>query len=508
MRADDDPLIRATSVERLADAWLADGATLVEAFVGRRRILRRGSADGRSTLGLRSRVNVSGADWLEVRVRGAGGNVAQCRLDAETELLGERIRAEDALQRATTDLTDTRQRLAAAVGLVRATRGQLSLHDTLTGLVRELRRLTRSDLTFTVVPELGQDRIVCDPAVPEEWRDIVRRVATSTRSSGSLLVVDSMVNGPIEFEVPRLVENLAAVRVEIAGQPTAVLGLANQPDTQRSPASTLELLRSVADVVGCLMESATLYDRALALGRSARESELAADIQSALMPQAAPTTPGIDLAARFRSAAEVGGDFYDYVVDRNGRMVVFVGDVSGKGWPAAMVMTTTLAILRAASHMVARPSAVLERANAELYSHLSDIGAFVTIFAGYYDAMSARLAFANAGHSPVIYRARGGRSRLLRPTGLPLGILPDQGPSTDMVRLGPGDVLVVATDGFSEATSPSGELFGSERLLALVESSATRGASGVADQLFTTVTEFAAGRPQDDDQTLLVLKGK
>jgi sigma-B regulation protein RsbU (phosphoserine phosphatase) len=143
-----------------------------------------------------------------------------------------------------------------------------------------------------------------------------------------------------------------------------------------------------------------------------------------------------------------------------------------------------------------------------LYSDLTHIGAFVTIFAGSYDAPTARLAFASAGHSPVIYRARGGRSRLLAATGLPLGVLPERGPTAETVRLGPGDVLVVATDGFSEATSPGGELFGHERLLALVESNATAAASGVADRLFTAVTQFAAGRAQDDDQTLLVLKGR
>lgn len=262
------------------------------------------------------------------------------------------------------------------------------------------------------------------------------------------------------------------------------------------------------DLAGWLMESAALYDRALLRGRSERESELAADIQSALMPTAAPATRSIDLVARFRSAAEVGGDFYDYSVGRDGQLVIFVGDVSGKGWPAAMVMTMTLAVLRAASHMADRPSAMLERANTELYSELSHIAAFVTIFAGSYDATLGRLAFASAGHSPVIYRARGGRTRLLRATGLPLGILPERGPTTSMLRLGPGDILVVATDGFSEATSPGGELFGYKRLLALVESNATATAGVVADRLFTEVTEFAAGRAQDDDQTLLVLKGR
>jgi sigma-B regulation protein RsbU (phosphoserine phosphatase) len=152
----------------------------------------------------------------------------------------------------------------------------------------------------------------------------------------------------------------------------------------------------------------------------------------------------------------LAGNFYDYVVARDGQLAVFVGDISGKGWPAAMVMTMTMtpAVLRAASKMADRPSAVLERANADLYPDLTHVGAFVTAFAGYYDAPSARLAFATAGHSPVIHRARGGRARLLRATSLPLGILPDPGPATDRVRLGPGDVSVVATDGFQRGDGP------------------------------------------------------
>src|SRR5215469_11237334 len=101
----DDLLTRTTSLERLADAWLADGATLIEAYVARRRIWRRGSAVSRSPLVLRSRVNLAGVDWLEVRLRGVSGKAAQRRLDAETELLAEKMQADDALQRATTDLS-------------------------------------------------------------------------------------------------------------------------------------------------------------------------------------------------------------------------------------------------------------------------------------------------------------------------------------------------------------------------------------------------------------------
>src|SRR5262249_57423543 len=102
---------------------------------------------------------------------------------------------------------------------------------------------------------------------------------------------------------------------------------------------------------------------------------------------------------------------------------------------------------------------------------------------------------------------RGAGPRVLRASGLPLGVLPDASATGGVVRLERGDLLVVATDGFSEATNPAGELFGYERLLALVESLAAAPAAAVAGRMFEAVTEFGAGRPQDDDQTLLIVKG-
>jgi sigma-B regulation protein RsbU (phosphoserine phosphatase) len=499
-------LAHAKSLSRLADAWLSDGASLFEVYQGRRSLWRRGSPRAGTRSEVRARVPLRGAEGLELRVWGVGGQAIQRRLDAEADLLGEILRAEDELQRITSELGDRDRQLLAVLRLARATRRHLTLVEVLNDLVGEVRRMTVAELAFTIVSELGQDRLVWDPAPPDEWRDFIRRVSILTRSSGPL-VLDAEVDGVTELELPHSVDNLIAVPIEMVGRPTAVLGVANQRDARIS-ARTLKLLQTVAELAGGLIESAALHDRALARGRSQRETELAADIQSALMPHAAPEVPGVDLVARFRSAAEVGGDFYDYVVRRNGQLALFVGDVSGKGWPAAMVMTMTLAVLRGASQLVERPSDVLERANVELHTHLSQIDAFVTAFAGFYDGGGRRLAFASAGHSPVLYRARGGRTRLLRATGLPLGILLGPAPTAGVVRLGPGDLLVVATDGFSEATSPAGELFGYERLQSLVESIAAEPAAEVADHLFTAVTEFGAGRPQGDDQTLLVMKGK
>jgi sigma-B regulation protein RsbU (phosphoserine phosphatase) len=285
-----------------------------------------------------------------------------------------------------------------------------------------------------------------------------------------------------------------------------VLGLVNQGETRFS-AGTVKLLQALGEQAGGLLESATLHERALARERLVREMELASATQNAMLPHASLAVSGIELVGRFRPAEEVGGDFYDYRLRPDGQLAFCVGDVSGKGWPAALVMTMTLAVLRGASQLLDRPAAVVTRANSDLFGDLTQIDAFVTAFVGYYDPGAARLAFASAGHSPVIYRSRGGRARLLRATGVPLGILDEDAAGGGAVRLRSGDLLVAATDGFSEATNTAGELFGYERLLTLVDAISTLPAEAVADRMFQAITDFAAGRPQQDDQTLLVVKG-
>jgi sigma-B regulation protein RsbU (phosphoserine phosphatase) len=256
-----------------------------------------------------------------------------------------------------------------------------------------------------------------------------------------------------------------------------------------------------------LIESAVLHEQALRRERLQRDMELAATIQAGLMTGQPPRVSGLDLVGRFRPAAEVGGDFYDYRLRADGQLAFSVGDVSGKGLSAALVMEITRTVLRGASQVLDRPSAVLELANSDLYDDLSRVNTFVTAFAGYYDASSRLVRFASAGHSPVIYRPRGEAPRLLRAKSLPLGVLPDSPAADDVVRLAPGDLLVVGTDGFSEATDHAGGLFGNDRLLSLVHTLCAAPAAEIVDGLFAALTIFGDGRPQDDDQTLLVAKG-
>jgi sigma-B regulation protein RsbU (phosphoserine phosphatase) len=247
--------------------------------------------------------------------------------------------------------------------------------------------------------------------------------------------------------------------------------------------------------------------------------ELAQRVQLRLLPQEIPRIAGLDVHARSRPALQVGGDFYDFITD--GRHFTFtVGDVSGKGMPAALLMAMTRTALRSKSRFMtkASPAAIMERANVDLYDDFTEVGMFATTFVGQYLAQERRMIYANAGHSPVMYCPAGGPVRLLEADGPALGVLPTSLCETQSLALGPGDLLIVATDGLNEANSPDGELFGYDRLLGLVEALADRPAAEIATGLYAAVEQHGSGQSpepgatfpaahQDDDQTLVVIKG-
>jgi sigma-B regulation protein RsbU (phosphoserine phosphatase) len=177
--------------------------------------------------------------------------------------------------------------------------------------------------------------------------------------------------------------------------------------------------------------------------------------------------------------------------------------------PAALLMTMTRTMLRSKAKSLSTftPEVVVFYANEDMYDDFTDVGMFATVFIGQYWPVSRQLMFANAGHSPVIYCPAGGPSRLLEADSPPIGVLPASECRNQTLVLRPDDVLVVATDGFSEARNGADTSFGYERLLGLVESLATRSAQGIVDGLFEAVHDFESGHAQEDDRTLIVVKG-
>ena len=238
------------------------------------------------------------------------------------------------------------------------------------------------------------------------------------------------------------------------------------------------------------------------------EQELgtARSIQHALLPKDLPKLEGWKIAYHYQPAREVGGDFYDFLRLDDGRIGLVIGDVSGKGIAAALVMANTQSVLRA----VARrgniaPGQVLAEANDVLYAYIPS-GTFVTCFYGVLDLESGRLVYANAGHDPP-YSQRGGDAQELRARGMPLGLMPGMPYEEKEAVLAAGDDLLLYSDGLVEAHDPEGQMFGFPRLRKLVMAQSGGSGEELVDFLLAELVRFTgADSEQEDDITMVTLE--
>lgn len=262
------------------------------------------------------------------------------------------------------------------------------------------------------------------------------------------------------------------------------------------------------------------------------ELETARAIQQSFLPHAFPETPGVEIAAAMRPAREVSGDFYDVIPLSGGRLGLLVADVSGKGVPAALYMALARTLLRAQS-LNARPrylSDALESANVRRLMHSGSLGAlaalgavrqtndylvehhaglrmFVTLFYAVYEPRSRLLTYVGAGHNPpLLCNALTGRQTWLQPTDMVAGVVAGRAFEAQECQLNPGDVLVLYTDGVTEAFNPRREMFGEERLLQVVCAHPAASAPQVLEAIRAEVDAFAGGTPQSDDIALLVMR--
>ncbi|QYZ80232.1 stage II sporulation protein E [Methanofollis formosanus] len=238
------------------------------------------------------------------------------------------------------------------------------------------------------------------------------------------------------------------------------------------------------------------------------ELKVAAEIQQTFLPRSIPTMLGFDLAAVSCPAREVGGDFYDAIRLQEGKTGLVIADVSGKSVPAAIYMALSRTIIRAMAARHPDVTLALEDANSMLLEE-SDTGMFVTLFYGVLDEETRTLTYANAGHNPPLLLRDGTDEFIsLPPTGVALGAMEDMEYGTGEVTFGVGDLLVLFTDGVTEAFSPEGEAFGNERLEETVRAARTLPAAAMIREIRDAVRAFAGEGPQDDDITVMVLKGE
>jgi sigma-B regulation protein RsbU (phosphoserine phosphatase) len=275
--------------------------------------------------------------------------------------------------------------------------------------------------------------------------------------------------------------------------------------------SDVRLLKSVAAQTGLALENAnllvTIADEVAKRERLNREVEIAREVQERLFPQKMPLIKGLDYAGHCRPALGVGGDYYDFLALPEGNLGVAIGDVSGKGIAAALMMASLQASLRSeATRAPENLAAAVGNVNRLVYE-ASSSNRYATFFYGQYDPVEATFTYVNAGHnSPMLFCAASDAIIRLEPGGTVVGLIEEACYEQGFVRLGPGDVLVAFTDGISEAMNLEDEEWGEERLVDCVRASKSSSAQELLDCIFAAATEFAGAAPQHDDMTLVILR--
>ncbi len=335
-----------------------------------------------------------------------------------------------------------------------------------------------------------------------------------------LLQTDALILNtatPYSVGEPSAIDDLAtAQHSDFAGQSVVASSTCTLDTGQQITVSALrresefgtadnKLLDAVATMLAGAVNTARLHEVAVTQAVMASDHETASQLAQSALPRWLPNLPGADLFARSEPARSAGGDLYCYeVID--GVLHFAVGDVSGKGLPAALMMTNVISASKAAFHRhSSEGSAAMLRA-VDLWVHrsLSDAGMFVTLLLGSFDPASRELQLSNAGHSPVFLERNG----VLEPRLAhhpPVGVLPIDEPEQSSEILASGDRLVVASDGITEQMGNDGGMFGDDRLHDLIDANPKMSAAELGALLFDRVEMFAGTAPQGDDRTLFIV---
>jgi serine phosphatase RsbU (regulator of sigma subunit) len=283
-----------------------------------------------------------------------------------------------------------------------------------------------------------------------------------------------------------------------------VLQVLNKRDDGGFTPQDEALLDALASHAAVALERARLIESAQEKQRIEASLRLAHDIQMGMLPSVFPERREFELAARLRPAKAVGGDLYDFLDDAD-RLWFAVGDVAGKGVPAALFMAMTRTLLHASLGRSLSPAEVLARVNREL-GRDEQRALYVTAFVGCLELATGALSYSSAGHNAPYWLGRAGVRPLTSGLGLPLAILPDPSYETAQVRLEPGDALFLYTDGVSEALNREGEEFSLPRLEAFLEGARAAPAAELVEGSLSTLRSFVGDAPQSDDITVMAVR--
>jgi phosphoserine phosphatase RsbU/P len=301
------------------------------------------------------------------------------------------------------------------------------------------------------------------------------------------------------------INSLLSVPMMLKGKMTGLLTVFNKHSEAGFTIGDQRLLAILAAQSSHIIENARLYEREQALIRLQEEMRLANDIQVNLLPKSIPEIPGYQIAGKSIPAKDVGGDYFDFIIPKEGLLAFCLGDISGKGIPAALLMANLQASLRGQTLMDIPCKDCIAFTNNLMYRS-TDSNKFATLFYGILHSNKNKITFCNAGHNAPILITKDGEIKRLQDGGIIVGIMPDATYEDITIDFLSGDVLVVYSDGISEAMDSNEEEFGEERLINLVKENRNQAAAELIDTIIKVVNKHAGSEEQMDDMTLVVLK--
>lgn len=494
-----------TELTTLADAWAAAGATSFSIWQHQQVLAHWPANQPPRAPTITAPIRAGTATLGHLCVAGLDDAAARARLAADAMLLAQFVMLESDLHKLSGDLVAGQNQLVGLYELTQSIGGHTTIDGVLQYLAFETSQMLKAASGFTVfLPNAGTPVLAQYPEMSVD-EGVLWYLFWETHAAERELLLP---NGSMLDSLLEGLDSLLLIPIQLRGSLRGAVGVVNR---QHGPftSADVKLAHAIVQQASAHLENVLLYQEIVERARLDAELDLARRVQSNLFPLQLPRVPALDLFATSRPAFQLGGDFY-MLTNRPNRPFVFaVGDISGKSLSAALLMTMTrTAIHSKASFMPEpHPNTVLRHSNEDLYDDFTRVGMFATVFVGQYQAQQQQIVYANAGHSPVIYRPRDGKARLLKADSTVIGIMPVHASANHCVPMRSGDIMVVATDGLSDARDPLGVAFGDQRLMAMVDAFADQPAREIGEQLLLAIETFEDGGPREDDQTLVVIKG-
>lgn len=360
----------------------------------------------------------------------------------------------------------------------------------------------KGDMEIKVARTRGVDEPISEIRIS---RAVMAEVVVNGKS---VLTSDAQHDPKFGTETIMLQGILSVLAVPLSVDERHVFGLiyADSPTNQVTfKKEHLDILTTLASVASIRVENASLVDERINRERMERELELAAEIQQTFQPSGPPVVEGYEFQGISFSCYEIGGDYYDFIPREDGKMLVALGDVSGKGTAAALLMSS----LHAAIHGQIAANTPISESISLINEYLvknTPANRFVTLFIAELSPATGELNFINAGHNPPLIARADGTIEQLESGGLPLGLMVLGDYEAGQAILNSGDTLVIYSDGVSEANNINEDEFGLDRLKDVIRANIKSSASGIRDKVESALSDFTGSAPANDDITLVIVK--